>query len=91
MSSLRRRTSVAWSTSNTTSGSGSRSTSMAGPCNRIRSGCRYSTSSDCISQRLRPAASRRTRSAEPKQAMREPRSDTIRVAIPTSSRDGCSC
>ena len=85
------RTSVVWSTSSTTSGGGSSSTSMAGPCNRTRSGSRYSTSSACISQRLRPAAPRRTRSAEPKHSIAEPRNDAIRSAIRTSRRDGCSC
>ena len=58
---------------------------------RTRSGYRYSTSSACISQCLRPAASTRNRSAEPKQATAEPRSIANCVAISTSRRDGASC
>ena len=58
----------------------------------LRSGCRYSTWSACISQRLRPVASRfRTKSAEPKQAIREPRSIANRPAICASSWHGASC
>ena len=90
MPSLRFRTSVVWSTSSTTSGSGSVSTSMAGPASRTRSGCRYSTSSACISQCLRPAASTRNRSAEPKVSTAEPRNDATRSAIRPSRRDGFS-
>ena len=61
------------------------------PSSRARSGRRYSTSSACISQRLRPARSRRTKSAEPKHAIRDPRTDATRSAICTNRRDGASC
>ena len=85
-------TSVVWSTSSTTSGSGPASTSMARRTSRTRSGCRYSTSSACISQRLRPVASSRNRSAEPKQATAEPRSiGELPRHLSEPRRDGCSC
>ena len=90
MPSLRRRTSVVWSTSSTTSGNGSSSTSMTEPENRKRGACRYSTSSACISQRLRPRSSNRARADDPKHRIGDPRSTATRVAIWTKSRDGPS-
>ena len=88
--SLRLRTSVVWSTSSTTSGSGSSSTSIAGPDTRDRLGCRCSASSAWMSESLLPAASNRARSAEPKLSIRDPRSDSIRSASRPSRRAGRS-
>ena len=75
-----------------TSGSGSASTSMTGPCSRtpVRVQVQHLVG-PASSQRLRPVASTCNRSAEPKQAIREPRNDVIHVAISTSRRDGPSC
>ena len=91
MPSLRRRTSVVWSTSSTTSGRGSSSTSMMEPENRKRGACRYSTSSASISHRLRPPlVQARARADDPKHRIGDPRSTATRVAIWTKSRDGPS-
>ena len=59
-----------------------------GPCNRVRLECRYGTSSACISQRLRPVVSRRTKSAEPKRSVAEPRTVANRPAICASRSAG---
>ena len=59
------------------------------PYSRDRSACRKRTSSACISQRLRPVASRHTRS-NPKQTIREPRTEATRGTISISRRDGPS-
>ena len=88
--SFQRRTSVVWSTSSTTSGSGPVST-FTRPRAFHCAGRRYTTLSACRIWRGRAAASRRARLVEPKHSLTVPRTDAIRAVSMASRCPGCSC
>ena len=71
--SLRRRTSVVWSTSSTTSGKSCSPIISAGRGSRARVGCRYTNWSACMISRGSPCASRSVRSVLPKHFTGAPR------------------